>query len=249
MKLRPETVLAQKQLATYCLNAAQQSVPDTRVERLPVYRRLVFNQVINTLKRTYPLTAAIFSEEIFKEMAEEFFSRHECHSPFLWRMPEDFYKYAVYARWHEKYSSPALLDLLLLEWLEIDVFMMPDFAIPKLKPQGGLAEDILVLNPHHRLNHFQYPVFSRSLDDATKTPGNYFLVTYRHMETLKVRFMSLPPIYALAIESLNKQPQTWKMAVSTASTLLRQDIPQHGLEFIEHALSCGLFAGFAASPR
>lgn len=247
--LKPETALAQKQLADYCLSENQQSVPDTHEGRLPVYRRLVFNQVLNTLKRTYPLTVAIFPEKIFREMAEDFFSRHECQSPFLWRMPEDFYKYAHASQWDEKYSSPALLDLLLLEWLEIEVFMMPDIPLPQLKIDGKLTEDSLVLNPHHRLNHFHYPVFSLSLDEAAKNPGDYFLLTFRHVETLKVQFMSLPAVYALALESLKKTAQTWQIAVDDAATLLGQDVPQHSLEFVEHTLSSGLFLGFSRSPR
>jgi len=52
---------------------------------------------------------------------------------------------------------PHFIDLLILEWAEIEVFMMPNHKV-EFSLLVNWKENVLVLNPYLQIFHLEYPV-------------------------------------------------------------------------------------------
>jgi hypothetical protein len=183
----------QSALAAYCRTGRYKDLPGVRTRHVNHYRRLVFNVVEDMLRSAYPLTHHLLSGREWKAMVQDFFAHHPCQSPQVWYMPKELYEYLLQKEHALLRKYPFLSELLWLEWLEVELFMMEDRPASYIAA-GDMLTDSLILNPEHHLQHFQYPVHikqARQISDADK--GDYFLVLFRKPENGEVAFMNLSP--------------------------------------------------------
>jgi len=103
-----------------------------------------------------------------------------------------------------KFQLPFLNDLLKFEWEEMVVYNMEDLSPKPFKKNGDIWNDLLILNPEHKLLQLHYPVHLYDPIIAQEKPGNYFVLLYREKETGSVQFMDLSVWFALVVEQLNK---------------------------------------------
>ena len=198
----------QRKLVAYTRSGVEEHIPGTKQEGISRYRDMIYNIVNDSLGKAYPLTKKIFSVDEWNFAVKEYFSNHACQSPFLWRMPFEFYTYIKDHAEALDDKYPFLADLLLYEWIEIEVFMMEDTDI-EYRSDGQLENSRLVLNPACVIQYFQYPVYNKELQKITRAnKGHYFLLTYRNPLTGEVSFLEIAPMFARMIELLAQEPMS-----------------------------------------
>lgn len=248
MWLKLETKNIQTEMASYCRNGEMPEIPGAVKERLPHYRRLVYNVVSDTLETAFPILNSRISEDVWKDMVHDFFSHHKCSTPLLWQLPYEFYAYAKAKSYAVKYHLPWLIDLLYFEWLEVELFMMEDKAYPDFKRKGDLFNDPLAVNPECRLVKFDYPVHSKEMMHADQEKGTYYILLFRDKESGSVQFISLSILFAMLVESLihNKVPlrKIVKEAASYFDIGDAQQLNKNTTKFITDLQVKGFVLGF-----
>lgn len=213
--LKPDTKILQSQMAGYCrVPQYDESIEGTRPERLPHYRRLVFNIVEDTLQNAYPITHSLLTEEEWMQLVNDFFSQHDCQSPQLWRMPFELVEYAEQSDYHLKLHKPYLLELLYFEWLELEVYQDEDKPHAEFQSKGDILDTPLVINPDHKLVQLTYPVHKKEYDRMEELKGNYFVLLHRHRNTYSVNFIEFSPFLAIVFSQLANNPMSLRDAVT-----------------------------------
>lgn len=201
--LKNDTHKIQSTLADFCRSGEPIDLPGTTEGRLAQYRRLVFGVISNTLSQAYPIAAKHLGSEIWDQLIEDFFANHACQDPQVWRMPRELIDYVRSSGYDKTLKLPHLLDLLKMEWLEIEVHAMPDVNEQNRAPIDDLVNNVLVFNPYYRLERFTYPVHKIHERNPADFPGNYFLLIFRQTTGhQRVQFIALQPIFAVLIDTI-----------------------------------------------
>lgn len=213
----------QRMLSSFCLDGKIPSGLKADLKRAQVYRDLIFHNFENSLRHTYPLTYTLLKGKKWKELVTSFLASFPSSSPCFWKMPKGLWEFAIKEKWDEKLQVPYLLDLLEFEWIEIEVFMMPDQPSPPFQREGNLLTDPFVLNPEHLLTSFSYPVYAEFPLKEDVKRGNYSLLCYRHPDDLQVHFIALPPFYRDCW-------LRWSISQENAEIVLSSVAERHGLQ-------------------
>ncbi len=226
MLLKTETYNAQSGFAQYCRDGKKVAIQGALSERLPHYRRLVFNVVKEALDTTYPISFKYIETEIWDEMVYNFFSIHKCSDPQVWRMPVEFYGFCKKENYDVKYNLPFLNDLLYFEWLEVELFMMEDIEYPNFRDSKNWMNERIAVNPEHRIIKLEYPVHMEKPFDASHKKADYFLLLYREKETGRIQFTNLSVLFAFLIENI-------VLAEKTLSEILNDILYIFGINDLE----------------
>lgn len=250
MYLKHHTRQIQSDLAQYCRTGHQVELPGTNSIGLQQYRRLVFNIINDSLQSAYPLTYELLTENEWRMLVTEFFNNHACQSPQVWTMPSEFYEYLIENNYAIIQKYPFLPDLLEMEWLEVEVFMMEDIPVDYEQGNKLLPDKKLVLNPEHRIAHFSYPVHLKNASQISEDDrGNFFLLMHREPETSKVIFTDLSIFFARLTEILAGQPCSYKELASLTSSGFNlkpnEKIEREVANFVSRAIDSQLILGFA----
>lgn len=205
--LKNDTKKIQSDLAGYCRNGQPVQIPGTKDGRLHNYRRLVFGVIKNTMDQAYPIARQHLGDERWDMLIEEFFAAHPCQHPQVWCMPRELIDYVQLSGFDKNFEMPHLIDLLRMEWLEIEVHAMTDVKVGISAPIDDLMHDALAFNPYFRLERFTYPVHKIHERNPADFPGGYFLLIFREMSgKQRVQFVSLQPFYAVLLDTLIQNP-------------------------------------------
>jgi len=204
MQLLPKTFQYQTDLANYCKTGDYISIPGVNEKNIKHYRRLVFNNVYDSITSAYPITKKLFGKKKWKKVVNRFFSSQKIQSPQIWYMPKEFKDYVI-SNENKLLNKYAFLeDLLQFEWLEIEVFMMPDETIEYLT-----ETNLYYLNPEIRLIKTKYPIHLKKAKNITEEDkGNYFISLHRNKETGAVEFTNLSIPFVDVLENLMEKPLT-----------------------------------------
>jgi hypothetical protein len=248
MYLLEETGKIQEQLGDYCRTGKGSIIEGTRPDRLPQYRRLVFNVVKSNLKNAYPICAKILGEEGFTGLVQDFFQHHDCKTPQIWKLPAELLEHAKERGWAEKLGRPYLDDLLLFEWMEIEVYTMPDEAIKAHGGKGSILEGILYVNPEHRLINLAYPVHMKPAAELEKYKGNYFLLLFREPASGKVKFINLSPLHAWILGHLIPGKHSLAELITEARNTFNivdgKRLEDEMVKFVSHLIESKAILGF-----
>ncbi len=245
MALEKTTHDAQAALALYCRDGELREIEGSLEDRLPHYRRLVFNVVKNALATAYPITSQKYIPEEWDELVFRFFKIHPCVDPQIWKMPHEL---VGYIEEHEKELTeeyPAVIDLLRFEWQEVYLFMMPDIAISDHSGVCPDLHDIPVLEPEMQMLVLSYPVHTTAPSKLKNSQvGQYISLAWRERSSGKVRFMNVSTFYALLLESLSSENCTIEEAGHRTAVQLgmanADGWKEKTREFISHLHSKGL---------
>jgi uncharacterized protein len=211
MQISKPTFEAQKAFIKYIQSNEKPELENTKPENLKHYRNLVRNIFTDTLSTGLPITYRILSVEEWNYAIDTFMGQYACPSPYVWRMPYDFYEFVQAYGLGERLNKPWLEDLVYFEWLELEIHTMADISIPKLNTidkninlgHTFFEQNLVFLNPYYRISTFEYPVHNRNHKEFEANKGNYQILVYRHIQKFSVHFMELSPLFSLMIE--NKQ--------------------------------------------
>jgi len=221
MKLNKNTSDIQDSLAFYCRSGIETPIPLSRPENLHHYRRLVFNVVLNTMTQAYPIAYKALGSEDFKNLVHDFFLNHDSQTPQVWKLPFEFYEYIVTNKFSEKLKMPFLDDLLLFEWIEIEVHTMPDISPSRFQKEGNMFTDILILNQEYKMLKLNFPVHLYAPNKAKDLHGDYFVIGLRDPENYKVKFLNLSILHVFFIEQLATEEKTLNHIIDEASEIFK----------------------------
>lgn len=208
MLLKSETYKHQKELSEFCRTGVQVEIEGTIPDRLPHYRRLIFNVIKDALETTYPISFKYINQKIWDELVYNFFSQHDCLDPQVWRMPKEFYRFCIDENFSKKYNLPYLNNLLYFEWMEAEMYMMEDSDYPDFRKTSEWLKERIAVNPEHKIIKLEYPVHLEKPEVAVEKKGNYFLLLYREKESGKVQFVNLSVLFAFLLENIVLQEKT-----------------------------------------
>lgn len=219
--LKPETLEIQNSLGNYCRGDTNLILKGHCNENLPYYRKLVLNVVHDALSRAYPISRQSLEEEKWNELIELFFAEHKCRTNQLWKLPEEFIEYIKRCCWHKKIEVPHFVDLLRLEWSEIEVFMMQNHKV-EFSPVINWKEDVLVLNPYLQILHLEYPVHLLKKNRPLE-PRISYILCYRGWEDFRVYYLEVSILGKILLEHL-KEKQSIKKVLSSLTKSLQKSI-------------------------
>jgi len=202
MSLRKETREIQELLGEYCRTGEERELPGVTPGRIHHYRRLVWNVVQDTLDTAFPISKTALGPESWKELVRDFFKAGLPQTPQVWKLPEEFCLYHANQETGKRIQLDCLNDLLLFEWMEIEIHTMPDRTYPQYVEQGNLFQDTMAFNPEHEIVPLQYPVHTHPVSQANGMKGDYFALLYRLPDSGNVQFLALSPLYAYIINRL-----------------------------------------------
>lgn len=206
MLLRESTIDIQNKLGKYCQTGDTTiDVVGAKTERLPHYRRLVFNVILDSLTSAFPLTKKLLGHARFEALCHDFFSNHACQEAQVYRMTGEFAQYIQQKRDSALvHEFPFISELLDFEWTEMDMYMMEDIRMNReTKDNGDWLNDLIALNPESKLLQYTYPVFKKKpteLDQSDK--ALYYCYAYRQPGTGKILFVDLSPLVAVIISQV-----------------------------------------------
>lgn len=207
--LTDKTKSIQHAFSVYCRTGEATDIPVQSTERLSHYRRLVFNVVKNTLTQAYPIACKLLGEKEWNNLVYRFFADHDCQHPQVWRMPRELIDFVTKSGYHSGINLPHLPELLLLEWLEIEVHTMPDVHIaPFSTALNDIMHEPLRITPYYKLTQFKYPVHKTHQLNPAEHAGVYFVLLFRNDETGKVHFTQIHPPFAVLLDTLIQNPET-----------------------------------------
>jgi hypothetical protein len=191
MSLREETNEIQELLGEYCRTGEVQELPGLTPGRIHHYRRLVKNAVKNTLDTAFPISVAALGEDPWELLVDDFFAAGLPQTPQIWKLPYEFYRFHADQETGKRIQKSFLDDLLIFEWMEIEVHTMPDRSYPEFTEKGNLFMDRLAFNPEHEIVQLEYPVHTHPVHQAIEMKGEYFALLYRLPDSGNVRFLAL----------------------------------------------------------
>jgi len=219
MLLKVETKNIQEQLADYCRTGIEKPIAGTRSDRLPHYRRLVYNVIKNTMESAFPITEEWLAEEEWETLVYDFFAQHQSQTPAVWKLPKEFVEFVTESNYAETLHKPALNDLLWFEWLEIEVHTMPDTTEPIATSSAFTSNAILTINPYFRIQQAAYPIHLMHANDAAKHHGQWFILLYREIDSGQVKFIRLSILHAVLLEKLNEHAQSIQSLLPVITSL------------------------------
>lgn len=247
MLLLNTTHKQQSKLAAYCRTGKWQSIPGVDKENAAYYRKLLYNIADDMLQNAYPLTHELLTAKEWNNAVNDFFSNHSCQSPQVWYMPKEFYQYIKNTKHPLLNKYVFLEELLLFEWLEVELFMMEDEPV-EYDETGDVLFSRLVLNPEHRLLTFQYPVHKMNAEYISAShSGSYFVIAHRNREG-EVIFTDSSPSFIRMIEYLEENAFSIKELIAAFEKEFKLQIndenQQHIIRFFSNAYEQHLISGF-----
>jgi len=205
MKLHEDTRKIQETLGNYCRTGGKLELPGLTPGRVRHYHRLVMNVVKDTLSVAFPITRAALPDSGWNELVTGFFEQGDPRTPRVWMLPLEFYRFHLYRESGTRLGLPWLNDLLLFEWMEIEVHTMPDVDPGPYVNHGKLLNDALVFNPEKRLLSLDYPVHLHPVEQASGMKGSWFVMLYRLPESGNVRFLDLSPLHVHILAEMEER--------------------------------------------
>ncbi|GAB4202165.1 MAG: hypothetical protein Fur0023_07690 [Bacteroidia bacterium] len=213
MWLNKDTYTQQSLLAEYTRSgdaSVLSQLQGIKEKGIRYYRHLIFNIIWDGVTNAYPITTDFFGEEKMKEIVDDFFRHHRCQTFQVWQMPLEFKDYVIQNRQDLIQQYPFLPDLLLFEWMEIEIFMMPDEELSAYSDKGNILKDKLILNPEMQILNLQYPVHiyhPKKIKDSQR--GDYFVLMHRHPEDGDVLFSDISELSVKVLEYLFEKPMSF----------------------------------------
>ncbi len=194
----PDFIQQQRAFTAYIRDPEENPLlTDVPQQRMAVYRELFYNNVQGLLSSTYPVLHKILPSSQWHSLIQDYFSKHQAHTPLFPQMPKEFLRYLEDERIPQAEDPAFLWELAHYEWAELGV----SIDTREVAWNAAPPEDVLThsprLSPLAWVFAYRFPVHKISLDyqptEAPETPT--YLVIYRTPDD-EVNFMLLNPVSA-----------------------------------------------------
>lgn len=168
---------------------------DVKRQRIETYRELFFNNIEDFLSSNFPVLRAILDDQKWLELAQDFFSKHSCSTPYFSEIAEEFLDYLQNERQNDT-DYPFLLELSHYEWVEMALTIATEEITANTSDFiAGLYQENISLSPLAWPLVYQFPVQQISTtflpETAPKEPT--YLLVYRNIAD-EVNFIQISPL-------------------------------------------------------
>ncbi len=239
----------EKGLSNWCRTGEPVVLNASREDGLKQYRRLFRNNIHNTLVQAFPIANEVLPEIEWNELVDAFFSKKDVKDGRLWLMPRDFYEFVLEKGFAQKYEKPWLNDLLLFEWIEIEVHTMADAPKEPFLKKGDMMEDVIHINPEYRLVQLEYPVHLYAAEESENKKGTWFLLTHRDPETFSVKFSNLHALAVVVFEKIRIERKSLHQIMKEFEIKgqpLKEDQKKEIMTFVKLMFNEKVFLGFTS---
>lgn len=248
MHLSKYTETQQTNFASFCKTNILKPIDGLTENRIHHYRRLIYNVIDDSLRSAFPLTENLLEEGEWKFLVDEFIAKHKSQSPQIWQMPYEFYQFIDKNEFELKTKYPHLMDLLLFEWKEIEIYMMED----KNDDIRSLSVNLfnhsrIILNREYEILQLSFPVHIKySADISSSEKGVYYVLMFRAND--KVQFFDLSAFFVWLIYEIENNDysivQLIKKSEQVNKNVSCKTIKESILKFIYTMHSKGFILGF-----
>jgi uncharacterized protein len=148
----------QLEFTRYVRDPAKNPAPaDVKPERMAMYRELIFNNIESFLAGNFPVIRKILNDGQWLELAQDFFSKHSCKTPYFSEIAEEFLDYLENERANPD-DFPFLLELAHYEWVEMALSIAKEDISSDQQDLDNLIDRSLRLSPLAWPLVYQFPV-------------------------------------------------------------------------------------------
>jgi hypothetical protein len=197
----------QQEFSAYLRNPEKHPAPsDVKPERMAMYRELFFNNIDNFLAVNFPVLRKILTDAQWRALAEDFYARHTCTTPYFSEIAEEFLDYLQTERDNPN-DPPFMLELAHYEWVEMALSIAKEDAPAHPPFTGDWSAAALQLSPLAWPLAYRFPVQRIAPDYQPQEPPEQptFLVVYRDHED-EVRFLEITPVTYQLLALIQEQP-------------------------------------------
>jgi hypothetical protein len=215
------------------------------LERFETYRKHISIGFLGAIETAFPVLRSLVSQNEWNDLLNAFYLKRLTRSPIARRVFREFAQFLRKYRGPLLDRLPYLKELAEYENLEIRLTYDPDRPV-----EDGLIRDwdaaarepgrfvglIPVLNPHHALRVYRWPVHRvcRGFSSPGRVrPGRYALLVYRDPETFKIRFLETTPVVA---EMVGLMAPKRKPLGRVLETLVKKHKPSDPQAFVREAV-------------
>ena len=248
MYLSNYTEIQQNNFASYCKTNILKPIDGLTDNRIHHYRRLIYGVIDDSLRSAFPLTEDLLTEYEWKYFVDDFVAKHKSQSPQIWQMPYEFYQFIDKNYYEVKTKYPHLIDLLLFEWKEIELYMMED----KNDDLNNLSLEIynhsqVVINREYEVLQLSFPVHLKPSNTiSSEDIGTYYVLMFRAND--KVQFFDLSTFFVWLIYEIENNiysiEQLIKKSEEANKNINCKIIKENFLKFIYTMHSKGFILGF-----
>lgn len=210
--------------------------PGIPEERLAVYRRLFFNNVLKFITGALPVLTKIQGMPRMREMARAFYAQHRCKSPYFNDISKEFIDFLNTEFEPADTDPPFMAELAHYERVELELSLC-DAPIDwdAIDPDGDLRQGAPVLSPLTRLLEYRWPVHEvgPSYRPAEPPAEPVHLVACRDRNDA-IHFVRCNRVTARLLDNLRRHPERSGLAQVAAA------LEQCGLDATEAAVAGGL---------
>lgn len=202
----PSLVQTQQRFSAYIRDPARNPAPDdVAPRRMAMYRELFYNNVESFLSGNFPVLRSLYDDAAWHALAQDFFARHRCRTPYFYAIPEEFLAFLRDERGEQADDPPFLRELAHYEWAEMAVAIAQGEAPPPLA--GDALEQPLALSELAWVLAYTWPVHRIGPDNRPGQPPSdtTLLVLCRDRED-RVKFMEINPVTYRLLELLRAEP-------------------------------------------
>jgi len=195
----------QAEFAAYIRDPENNPVPaDVKEQRMAMYRELFFNNIEGFLSGNFPVLRKILNDQQWLALAQDFFAKHPCQSPYFSQIPEEFLDYLQ----NERDSSddlPFILELAHYEWVEMALSIAREDVVASNQDLDNLLNRNIALSPLAWPLAYQYPVqkIAPAFLPLEAPEQATFLIVYRNRED-DVNFIEITPITYQLLEIIQE---------------------------------------------
>ncbi len=178
---------------------------DVKLERMAMYRQLVYNNIESFLAGNFPVIRKIFTDENWHGMVQDFIVMHRAETPYFAEISEEFLAYLENERQNPD-DFPFLLELAHYEWVELALSVATENIEASIQVPDNLLDCNIALSPLAWLLIYRFPVQQIAPDFLPIAPPDLptTLVAYRDSAD-EVKFMEINPITYRLLEIVQEQ--------------------------------------------
>jgi uncharacterized protein len=198
----------QLEFTRYVRDPAKNPAPaDVKPERMAMYRELIFNNIESFLAGNFPVIRKILNDGQWLKLAQDFFSRHPCKTPYFSEIAEEFLDYLENERTNPD-DFPFLLELAHYEWVEMALSIAKEDISGNQQDLDNLLYRSLRLSPLAWPLVYQFPVQNISPEYLPLVHPELptTLVAYRDIDD-NVKFVEINAMTYRLLEIIQEQGQ------------------------------------------
>lgn len=210
----------QAQFTAYIRNPAQnKKPPKVNASRLAVYKKAVFNNIVESVSICFPVCQAVIGKRVWQKLMRAFVATYAAESPIFREIPQQFLIFLEASA-----TVPAYFKQLAhYEWVELAVTMQQTQQLA-LSDLTDFLHEKPVLAAAHMLLEYDYPVHQISAKFKPTEPHKTNLLVFRNAE-YQVKFIELNPITHRLLQIIEQQDLTGEQAlIKLANEIQHPDI-------------------------